>query len=223
MELLELKSVWDVVIEKTISKEHVDEFVVAKSIKKDSKTVLTKIKRVMFLKFFLGGLSLILCVGVLVGSFIEPEKITFYEGIFSLSDIRAFLATVIIFLAGMLSWNFRAFLKIKHFETKAVSVKESLKKFIDIMDKTIKLNIYSGVVFNSLALGWIFYIINNKKEIFTDTVEIVLMTVLIVVLGIVLSFFMNRYEQKIKFGNYLNHLKSNLEDIEENEHSQRNS
>ena len=57
MELLELKSVWDVVVEDTISKERVDEFVVEKSIKKDSKSVLAKIKRVMLFKFAFGGLS----------------------------------------------------------------------------------------------------------------------------------------------------------------------
>ncbi|MGB5820939.1 MAG: hypothetical protein WBG90_15745, partial [Saonia sp.] len=109
MELLELKSVWDVVVAETISKEHVDEFVVAKSIKKDSKTVLAKIKRVMYLKFSVGGLSVILCAALLTGSFIEPEKFTFYESFFDLTDNRIFLVTVIIFMLGMLSWNFRAF------------------------------------------------------------------------------------------------------------------
>ena len=141
MELLELKSVWDVVVEDTISKERVDEFVVEKSIKKDSKSVLAKIKRVMLFKFAFGGLSLVICLVMLVGSFIDPEQFAFYESIFDVTDNRIFLATIIVFMSAMLSWNFKAFQEIKRFETKTRSVKESLTRFISIMGRTIKLNI----------------------------------------------------------------------------------
>ena len=217
MELLELKSVWDVAIEDAISKERVDEFVVTKSIKKDSKTVLNKIKRVMYFKFFLGGLSLILCTTVLVGSFIEPENFTFYESVFDLNDNRIFLGTIVLFMSAILSWNFKAFREVSHFETTTASVKESLRKLVSIMGKTIQLNIYSGAAFNALALGWVFYLINNKKGFFMDTIEIVLMTVLVIVVAVILSFFISRFEQKLKFGNYLNQLKSNLKDMDEND------
>ncbi|HCY83009.1 MAG TPA: hypothetical protein DHV22_16130, partial [Xanthomarina gelatinilytica] len=109
MEFLELKSVWDVVVEDTISKERMDEFVVEKSIKKDSKSVLTKIKRVMLFKFAFGGLSLVICLIMLIGSYANPEKFIFYENIFDLTDNRIFLVTIILFMAAMLSWNFKAF------------------------------------------------------------------------------------------------------------------
>jgi len=216
MELLELKSVWNVVIENTISKEHVDEFIVAKSIKKDSKSLLNKIKRVMYLKFFLGGLTLILCATILVGSFIKSENFTFYPSVFDIIDNRLFLVTIIVFMALMLSWNFKAFREINRFETTASSIKESLSKFIGIMGKTIQLNIYFGTVFNALALGWIFYLINNRKGFFEDSIEVILMTALVTAVGFMLSFFINRFEQKLKFGNYLNQLKSNLKYLDEN-------
>jgi len=51
MELLELKSVWNAVIDESNPKDNIDRFVVEKSIKKDSKSVLGKIKRVMYFKF----------------------------------------------------------------------------------------------------------------------------------------------------------------------------
>lgn len=215
MELIELKSVWDVVVKDTISKERVDDFVVTKSIKKDSKSVLNKIKRVMYFKFFLGGLSLILCAAVLCGSFIKPEEFTFYKNIFSLSDNRIFLGTIVVYITAMLSWNFKAFQEISRFETTTASVKESLMKFINIMEKTIQLNIYSGAAFNALALGWVFYLINSKKGFFMDTIEIVLMTTLVMVVGVILSFFMSRFEQKLKFGKNLDVLKENLADLAE--------
>jgi len=215
MELLELKSVWKGVVDETISKDNVDEFVVEKSIKKDSSSVLAKIKRVMYLKFSLGGLSWLISLVMLIGSFITPEQFTFYEAIFDLTDNRIFLATIIVFMSALLSWNFRAFREIKHFETKSVSIKESLNKLIDFIGRTIKLNVYSGAAFNSVALGWIFYLVNNKKGFVEGVLQITLMVLLVTTVGAVVFYFLSRFEQKVKFGNYLNQLKSNREDLNE--------
>ncbi len=215
MELLELKSIWNVVIEETISKDKMDEFVVEKSIKKESKTVLAKIKKVMYLKFAVGGLSLVLCVVMLIGSFMEPEKFTFYENILDLTDNRIFMATFILFMSMMLSWNFRAFREIKNFQTIATSVKESLGRVIGIMERTIKLNVYFGALFNAMVLGWVFYLLNNKKDFFMSTIEVVLATALVFLIGIFLFYFLSSYEQKIKFGNYLDQLKLYLKDLQE--------
>ncbi|WP_432410849.1 hypothetical protein [Rasiella sp. SM2506] len=215
MELLELKSVWNAVVDETISKDNVDEFVVEKSIKKDSKSVLAKIRRVMYFKFSLGGLSLLVSFVMLIGSFINPEQFTFYEAIFDLTDNRIFLATIIVFMSAMLSWNFKAFREIKRFETKATTIKESLKKFIHIMGRTIKLNVYSGVTFNSIAFGWIAYLLNNKKGFIEGTFEVTLLVLFVIIISAVVFYFLSRYEQKVKFGNYLNQLKSNLEDLNE--------
>tara|TARA_R110002124_G_scaffold251205_3_gene416406 strand:+ start:16351 stop:17004 length:654 start_codon:yes stop_codon:yes gene_type:complete len=217
MELLELKSVWNAVVGETISKDNVDEFVVEKSLKSDSKSVLTKIKRVMYLKFSIGILSLTLSSVMLVGTFIEPTKFSFYERIFDLIDNQVFLATIIVFMSAMLSWNFKAFREIKRFQTKAATIKESLNKFIGIMQRTIKLNVYSGAVFNSIALGWIFYLVNNKKGFVEGTLQTTLIVIMVTILGAVLFYYLSRYEQKVKFGNYLNQLKSNLEELKEND------
>ena len=215
MELLELKSVWEAVVDDTIAKDKVDGFVVEKSIKKDSKSVLAKIKRVMYFKFSLGGLSLVICIVMLIGSFINTSKFTFYEAIFDITDNRIFLATIILFMAAMLSWNFRAYREIKQFETSSATIKESLKRFIGIMGRTIKLNIYSGVAFNSIALGWICYLLNNRKGFAEGVLQITLMVLAAIVIGAVVFFFLSRYEQKVKFGNYLNQLKANLKDLSE--------
>ena len=215
MELLELKSVWGAVVDETISKEKVDEFVVEKSIKKDSKSVLTKIKRVMYFKFIIGSLSLLIGFVMFIGSFINPERFTFYEAIFDLTDNRIFLITIIAFMSAMLSWNFKAFRQIKHFEARARNVKESLRKFICIMGRTIKLNVYSGAAFNSIALGWIFYLLNNKKDFIKGSFQITLVVILVTIVGAVIFYYISRYEQKVKFGNYLNQLKSNLDDLSE--------
>ena len=150
-----------------------------------------------------------------IGSFIEPEKFTFYENIFDLTDNRIFLITIILFMGAMLSWNFKAFREIKYFETNVSSVKESLKRFIAIMGHTIKLNIYSGAAFNSVAFGWICYLANNKKGFVEGTFQIALMVTMATILGAVIFYYLSRYEQNLKFGNYLNRLKSYLKDLQE--------
>lgn len=215
MELLELKSVWNAVVDQTISTEKVDEFVVEKSIKKDSKSVLGKIKKVMHFKFLFGTITLLVCMAMLIGSFISPKEFTFYESFFDVTDNRIFLVTIIVFISAMLSWNFRAFSEIKHFEKSPTSIKESLKRFIAIMGKTIKLNIYSGVAFNSIAFGWIAYLVNNKNHFVEGAFQVTLLVVLVIIVGAVVFYLLSSYEQKVKFGNYLNQLKSNLEDLNE--------
>ena len=215
MDLLELKSVWNMVVDETISKDNVDEFAVERSIKKDSKSVLAKIKSVMYFKFIFGTTTLLVCSVMLIGSFINPEEFTFLEPIFDLIDNRIFLATVIVFMTAMLSWNFKAFREIKSFETKATTIKESLKKLIHIMEKTIKLNIYSSIAFNSVALGWIAYLVNNSKGYIDGIFQITLLVILVIILGAITFYFLSNYEQKLKFGNYVNQLKSNLEDLNE--------
>lgn len=215
MELLELKSVWNAVVDETISNDTIDTFVVEKSIKKDSKSVLGKIRRVMYFKFIFGTTTLLVCLVMFIGSFINPVQFIFLEPIFDLIDNRFFLVTVSIFMIAMLSWNFKAFREIKRFQTSATTIKESLRKFIDIMGKTIKLNVYSSVAFNSAAVGWISYLVNNKKGFVEGIFQITLMVALVTTVGAVVFYFLSRYEQKIKFGNYLNQLKSILEDLNE--------
>ncbi len=214
MELLELKSTWDVIVEDTAAKNFVDDFLVSKSIRKGSKMALAKIKRVMYMKFFLGGASLIYCMVFIVGSYVDPDQFSFLEGIMSLSDNRLLLASAALFLASMLSWNYLAFKEIKQFETKANDLKRSLRKFTKILSRTIKLNIYFGTLFNALAVGWVFYLADNKFAFLEGKGVILIATLGVVVSSAVFFFFLNRYDQKVKFGNHLEALKEDLEDLE---------
>ena len=215
MELLELKSVWNTVVDEIIPKDTIDTFVLEKSIKKDSKAVLGKIKRVMYFKFIFGTFSIIFGSVLFIGSFINPDKFTFLKTIFSLIDHQIFLVTIIAFMVTMLIWNFRAFYEIKQFESKTTNIKVSLEKFIGIMAKTIKLNVYSSIAFNSVALGWIAYLVNNKKHFIEGTFQTALLVAAVVMVSAITFYFLSNYEQKLKFGNYLNQLKSNLNDLNE--------
>jgi len=213
MELLELKSAWDVVVKYSISRDDVDEFVVTRIIMKDSKTALSKIKRVMYFKFIFGGFTLIVGAVMIIGLFVSPNKFIFLENIFSLTENKAFLSSVVLFMAGMLTANYQAFKEIARFSY-GVDLKSSLQRFIKIMTLTIKINIYSGAIFNSFALTWIFYVFAYRDELFKWNIKafIVLTVSIVTFVGM---YFLSRYEQKIKFGNHLNELKSQLKEIED--------
>lgn len=215
MELLELKSVWKAVIDESILKDTIDTLVVENSIKKDSKSVLGKIKSVMYFKFIFGTFSVLATSVMFIGSFINPDQFTFLETICSLTDNRILLATIIAFMTAMLSWNFRAFGEIKQFERNTTNIKVSLEKFIGIMAQTIKLNVYSSMVFNSVAIGWFAYLLNNTQHFIEGTFQITLVVAVVVMVSAITFYFISSYEQKVKFGNHLDQLKSNLYDLDE--------
>ncbi|MGB3468232.1 MAG: hypothetical protein WBA74_23300 [Cyclobacteriaceae bacterium] len=216
MELLELKSVWDVVVKDTIARDHVDDFVVAKVIKKDSKALLSKIKRVMYAKFVLGGVTLVAGIVMVIGLFAEPDKFTFLEKIFSLTENKVFLSSVVLFVAGMLSGNYFAFREIARFNY-GVNLHTSLQRFIKIMEQTIKLNVYSGSIFNSVALTWIFYAFTYRNEPFQWNISGFGSVMIVSVLAFIVMYIISRYEQRLKFGNHLDQLKSQLKEMEEND------
>ena len=216
MELVELKSVWEAVVEESISKDTIDVYGVEQTISKDSNSVLAKIKRVMYFKFLLGFFFLFLFLFLLLGSFLNPEKFTFYEAILDTQDNQIFLVTGILFITAMLSCNYRAFREIIFFEASASTVKESLRRFIGIMEKTIRLNIYISTAFDSIALGWIAYLVNKKAGLVEGAIQLSALVIVAALIGAVVFYFIAHFKQKVKFGNYLDQLKSNLEDLNEN-------
>lgn len=216
MEFVELKSVWEAVVEESISKDTIDVYGVEQSISKDSNSVLAKIKRVMYFKFLLGFFFLFLFLFLLLGSFLKPGKFTFYEAILETQDNQIFLVTGILFITAMLSCNYRAFREIIFFEANASNVKESLRRFIGIMEKTIRLNIYISTTFDSIALGWIAYLVNKKAGLVEGAIQLSALVIVAATIGALAFYFVARFNQKVKFGNYLDRLKSNLEDLNEN-------
>lgn len=215
MELLELKSAWDIIIQETISKNSIDEFVITKSANSRSKTVLSKIKRVMYFKFIFGGLTLLSGIVMVAGLFIAPEKFIFLERIFNLNENRIFLSSVVLFVSGMLFANFLVFRGIINFNH-SINLKSSLQRFIKIMERTIKLNIYSGTIFNTAAITWVFYAFYFKGEPFLWGARLIVLAI-VPFITFTAMYFWSRYEQQLKFGNYLNQLKSNLKDIEQSD------
>ena len=73
--------------------------------------------------------------------------------------------------------------------------------------------------FNSIALGWIAYLLNNKKGFVEGTFQKMFLVMLVIIVGAVVFYFLSHYEQKVKFGNYLNQLKSNLKDLNEKKYN----
>lgn len=115
----------------------------------------------------------------------------------------------------MLNANYKPFIEIKKFNRSSETIKNSLLQFISIMEKTIKLNIYSGAIFNSTLFTWVFYAVAFKSEPFSwNPKGFVMLAVPFVTFS--LFYLWGKYEQKLKFGNNLSQLKTCLKEIEEN-------
>ena len=96
MELVELQSIWEGVVEDTTSMPGIDEYVTEKTIHNNSESVLGKIKRIMKIKFVFGGITILLCVLLLLGSFIDPDQYRILENLLSIEENRIFLSSAMV-------------------------------------------------------------------------------------------------------------------------------
>ena len=214
MELLELKSVWSIVAKETIKNHIIDDYVVKTTIQKDSKTTLSKIKRVMKLKLLMGSLVGILTLSFAILSIIKPNEITFFDFAFSPKEYTIFFIIMFLAMFFMVAHNFKAYKVISEFEKSSEDLKTALTKIIKVMKNAMKLNIYSDAFITPIVLTWIVY----AKVFSTRDMTLKLGVIVLVIIPIatfLFSFFFQRFSQKLKFGNYVNQLKSYLKSLEE--------
>ena len=82
------------------------------------------------------------------------------------------------------------------------------------MEKTINYNIYSDALITPIMVCWITYAKIHNHMVVTKLVALIVFFV-IPVFTFVVSYYLQKYVQKIKFGNYIAELKAHLADIEE--------
>lgn len=217
MKLSELKSTWNALEEEKAPKDTSAILGLERLPKTHSRSTLAKIKRSLLFKLWFAGTTLLISSTILTGSFIRPAKFTFFESFLDLTDNRILLVTMVIFLVIILIGNARAFKEIRSFQTKADTIKVSLAHFIGIMERTIRLNIFTNTAFNTLVVGWIGFLIGQRTGIFGE-VEPLMVPLALGGLGALLFYRLAQYGQQLKFGRYLDQLKSNLKTLKEDGH-----
>jgi len=83
------------------------------------------------------------------------------------------------------------------------------------MEKVIRFNIYSDTMITPLVLTWATYAKVVSKTELDIPKTIAIFIVIPIVVGLI-SFIIQRYSQKKKFGNYVDQLRYNLQSLENN-------
>mgnify|MGYP000185406337 CR=1 FL=1 len=179
-----------------------------------SQLELAQIKRSLRLKFLIGGAVFVLFLILATGSFFNTQALQYLEIEISPLNIQLFLWSITISLSLMLAINYRAYQRLQALQTRAHSLKAMLEEFILAMEKAIRFNIYSDTLMTPILITWAYYIKAYEKTAFQWGLQAAFLLLLPLIIG-TLSYYFQRYQQELRFGQYLQRLKSILRSLEE--------
>ena len=208
MELIELKSAWDLLQQDIVNNDKVEESKIVTSIHSKSKSEISKIKRVLYLKFVVALLSIVAAIGLALISIINT---TFnpLDFIFSPFESATFFLIMALSISVMVYFNYKAYSQIKSVQSSSLNLKANLESFIGAMKNAIAFNIFSDTIMTPIIATWIYYAYAFKNHQLGFDLRTALLIILPFVIG-VLSYFFQRFMQHLKFGKYLNRLSDYL-------------
>lgn len=214
MDLLELKSAWTLLQQDVISNDKVDESEILNAVHGKSKSEISKIKRGLHLKFIVASLSIIATTGIAVTSFTN-SSFNPLDFIFSAIESATFFLVMAVSISVMVFFNYQAYSQIKSIQNSSLNLKDNLKSFIKAMRKAIAFNIFSDTFITPLIFTWVYYAYAFKEYQLGFDSRTVLLFVFPILIGI-LSYFFQRFMQRLKFGKYLDRLTSYLDSLQKN-------
>ncbi len=214
MEIIEIKSAWTLLQREVIINDKVNESEIFNSVHGKSKSEISKIKRGLHLKLIIASLSVIVATGLVIASFTDPSfnPLDFY---FSPIESAIFFLVMAILVGLMLFFNYQAYRQIEGIQNSSLNLMENLKSFINAMQKAIAFNIYSDTLMTPVIFAWVYYAYAFKESSLGFDLRTVLLFILPILIGI-LSYFIQRFIQHLKFGNYLSRLIAYLDSLEKN-------
>ena len=212
MELIELKSAWDLLQQDIVNNDKVEESKIVTSIHSKSKSEISKIKRVLYLKFVVALLSIVAAIGLALISIINT---TFnpLDFIFSPFESATFFLIMALSISVMVYFNYKAYSQIKSVQSSSLNLKANLESFIGAMKNAIAFNIFSDTIMTPIIATWIYYAYAFKNHQLGFDLRTTLLIILPFVIGI-LSYFFQRFMQHLKFGKYLNRLSDYLNSLQ---------
>lgn len=212
MDLIELKSAWDLLQKDVINNDKVDDEKLRESIHSKSKSEISKIKRGLQVKFVIGSASIVLAAAFALLSMIKPA-FNPLDFIFSPVESAAFLGIMAITLAAMVVFNLRAYTQIEAVEFSALNLKENLEHFIKAMKQAIAFNIYSDMFITPIIVTWVYYAYAFRDHPLDTDLRTAFLFIL-PILSALLSYLLARYMQQLKFGKYLDRLYGYLDSLQ---------
>lgn len=183
-------------------------------IHRPSQLELAQIQRSLRLKFFIGGAALVVCLISATGSFFNTESLHYLEVEISSMKLQLFFWCIAISLSLMLAINHRAYRRLKNLQAKAHPLKEMLQEFIQAMEQAIQFNIFSDTLMTPIVLTLAYYMKAYEEIPFQWDLRAAFLLLLPLIIG-TFSYYFQRYQQRLRFGQYLQRLKSLLESLEE--------
>lgn len=212
MELIELKSAWDLLQQDVISNDSVEEHKIAMSIHSKSRSEISKIKRGLQVKFVIASVSIVFAAALAFLSILKPA-LNPLDFIFSPIESAAFLGLMAFSLAAMVYFNFQAYSRIKAVQSSSLNLKDNLERFVYAMKTGIAFNIYSDAFITPIIFTWAYYAYAFRDQPFDTDVRTALLFILPILVG-VLSYLLGRFLQHLKFGKYLDRLGGYLESLQ---------
>jgi hypothetical protein len=212
MELIELKSAWDLLQQDVINNDKVEESKIITSIHSKSKSEISKIKRVLYLKFIVASLSIVVAIGLALISFMNT-KFNPLDFIFSPLESSIFFLIMALSISIMVYFNYNAYSQIKDVQSSSSNLKANLESFIEAMKNAIAFNIFSDTVMTPIIATWVYYAYAFKNQLLGFDLRTGLLIILPFVIAI-LSYFFQRFIQHLKFGKYLNRLDGYLNSLQ---------
>ena len=212
MDLLELKSAWTLLQQDVISNDKVDENEILNAVHDKSKSEISKIKRGLHLKFIIASLSIIATTGIAVTSFTN-SLFNPLDFIFSAIESATFFLVMAVSISVMVYFNYQAYSQIKSIQNSSLNLKDNLISFIKAMRKAIAFNIFSDTFITPIIFFWVYHAYAFKEHQLGFDSRTVLLFVLPILIGI-LSYFLQRFMQRLKFGKYLDRLTNYLDSLQ---------
>jgi len=212
MDIIELKSAWELLQRDVIKNDKVSENEILSSIHGKSKSEIAKIKRGLHLKFIIASLSIVGAIGLALISTISPS-INPLDAIFSPLESTAFFLVMALLVSIMVYFNYKAYSQIKAVQNSSLNLRDNLKNFIDAMKKAIAFNILSDTLMTPVVSAWVYYAYAFENHQLGFDLRTALLFIIPIAIGFI-SYFLQKLMQHLKFGKYLARLNGYLESLQ---------
>lgn len=214
MDIIELKSAWNLLQQDIISKDRVEENKITHSIHSKSKSEISKIKNSLHFKFVVASLSIVLAISLAIATILKPN-INPLDFVFSPFESVLFFIIMGLAIAVMVFFNYKAYIQIRDIQQSDLNLKDNLTSFVNAMKKAIALNIFSDAFMTPIVFAWFYYAYAFKNHTLSFDLRTALLFILPILIG-VLSYYVQRFMQHLKFGKYLSRLSEYLKSLQNN-------
>lgn len=214
MDIIELKSAWNLLQKDIISNDTVEESRIVVSIHGKSKSEISQIKKGLHLKFIIASLAIVVAIFLAVSSFLNPS-LNPLDFIFSSTESTTFYLIMAFSVSVMVYYNYQAYSQIKTIQLSSLNLRDNLNNFIETMNKAITFNIFSDALMTPIVFAWMYYAYAFDNKPLAVDLRTALLFILPISIGF-LSYFSQRFMQHLKFGKYISRLHLYLVSLQNN-------